>query len=166
MRLNIQQILGIIIIPIENFFTRCWRKISNVDKIFCRKFLWWHAWFNDQNPSPLTLYVQSVQDEKLDRSRRNFIARKEETKRGQGYQPVIAFSTNESNKKGRKIAPFRASARFKIQFSFSISSRQSRDDTGLRFVEDGPEYERSPLLQIIMEVARAIWLRNFSQGMS
>lgn len=122
---------------IKNFFTHCWwkiRKISNLDKIFCRRFPWWHAWFNDQNPSLLALYVQGVQDEKLDRLRRNFIARKEETKRGQ----VIAFSTNESNKKGRKIAPFRASARFKIQFSFSVSSRQSRDDAGLVSLRTDP----------------------------
>lgn len=55
-----------------------------------------------------------------------------------GYQPVIAFSTNESNKKGRKIAPFRASARFKIQFSFSVSSRQSRDDAGLVSLRTDP----------------------------
>lgn len=95
-----------------------------MDKIYCRRFLWWHAWFhrfNDQNPSLLILYVQGVQDEKLDRLRRNFIARKEDTKREQGYQPVIAFSTNESNKKGRKIA-----FEFLLVLKFNSHSRYLR----------------------------------------
>lgn len=92
---------------IKNFFTHCWwkiRKISNLDKIFCRRFPWWHAWFNDQNPSLLALYVQGVQDEKLDRLRRNFIARKEETKRGQVINRLSRFPpTNRIKKEGKLL---------------------------------------------------------------